>query len=65
MYFIEKGHPRPTYPGGFAVALHHAVPSSHPGHHIDDKGIPDANAMPYLLQNDINALTLQGQYGPI
>ena len=65
LHFIENGHPRPTHLGGFAVALRHAVGWSHPGHHTDGKGIPDANAMLYLLQNNINALTLQCQYGPI
>ena len=53
-----------TYPGGFAVALRHAVRLSHLGHHIDGKGIPDSNAMPCLLQNNINALTLRCQYDP-
>ena len=50
--------------GVFAVALvRHAVRWSHPGHHIGDKDIPDANAMPCVLQNNINALTLRCQYG--
>ena len=31
----------------------------------DGKGIPHANTMLYLLQNNINALALQCQYGPI
>ena len=43
--------------GGFAVALHHAVQSSHPGHHIDDKGIPDANAATIVPMVPIDNVT--------